>query len=106
MRTCKLWPMQHSVFIGFLIVILLYSQEIFAQDETFPGEVRTPYPTIINLSVEWIIQGDDNQNGLVTMQFRKKGADKWEQGMPLFRVPDGENTGFEVGNNIHTEFRC
>lgn len=82
----------------FFIVIFSNSQVIFALEKTIPGEVRTPYPTIINLAVEWIIQGDDNQNGKVMVHFRKKGTDKWEQGMPLFRIPKGENLGFKWKN--------
>ncbi len=65
-----------------------------AQDQTIPGAISTPYPTIINLAVEWAIQGDDNQNGIVTLQFREKGQTAWKQGMSLFRVPAGENIGF------------
>jgi hypothetical protein len=66
-----------------------------AQDQTIPGAITTPYPTIINLAVEWTIQGDDNQNGIVTLQFREKGQTSWKQGMSLFRVPAGEKIGFK-----------
>ena len=62
-----------------------------AQNETIPGEITTPYPTIINLAIEWKIQGDDNQNGIVSVRFREKGKTTWEKGMPLRRVPAGEN---------------
>ncbi len=98
MRTYKFWTLKHASLSVFLIVLFLFSQEILGQEKTIPGEVITPYPTIINLAVEWIIDGDDNQNGIVTLQFRKKGDDKWEQGMPLFRVPAGENIGFKWVN--------
>ncbi len=69
-----------------------------AQDKTIPGPVTTPYPTIINLAVEWAIQGDDNMNGVVTVQYREMGRSAWKQGMPLFRVPAGKNVGFKWGN--------
>ncbi len=36
-----------------------------AGNSTVPGEISTPYPTIVNLSVEWRIEGDDNENGQV-----------------------------------------
>jgi hypothetical protein len=83
-----------------LIIACLALQAIFmqAQDITIPGSVTSPYPTIINLAVEWIIQGDDNQNGIVTVQFREEGQKAWKQGMPLFRVPAGENIGFRWTN--------
>ncbi|MFH0756398.1 MAG: right-handed parallel beta-helix repeat-containing protein [Bacteroidota bacterium] len=73
----------------------------FAQNSTIPGEVTTPFPTMINLSVEWNIRGDDNQNGVVYVCYREKGEKSWKEGMPLRRVPAGENIGF-VWNNKHS----
>jgi len=61
-----------------------------AGNATVPGEVTTPYPTIINLAVEWMIQGDDNLDGAVTVRFRAVGEEKWREGLPLRRVPAGE----------------
>jgi len=48
-------------------LLMLAGVHCYAQDKTTPGEVRTPYPTILNLAVEWFIEGDDNQNGKVTL---------------------------------------
>ncbi|MEA2064486.1 MAG: right-handed parallel beta-helix repeat-containing protein [Gemmatimonadota bacterium] len=67
-------------------------QPLFAEDKTVPGKLTTPYPTITNLAVEWEIGGDDNLNGVVTVEYRMAGEKKWKQGMPLVRVPAG-NTG-------------
>jgi hypothetical protein len=58
---------------------------------TVPGEVRTPYPTVNNLAVEWLIDGDFNLTGVVYVEFREKGSSIWRQGMPLRRVPAGAN---------------
>jgi len=69
-----------------------------AQNNTIPGAVTSPYPTFINLAVEWTIQGDDNLNGTVTVQFREKNQTSWKEGMPLFRVPAGANLGFKWSN--------
>jgi len=79
----------------FVALTLFCSQLSFSQDVTTPGEITTPYPTIINLAVEWKIVGDDNQNGVVYVQFREKGTAKWQEGMPLRRVPAGEFTGLK-----------
>src|SRR5207253_3788670 len=46
---------------------------------------------IINNAIEWKIQGDDNQNGIVSVRFREKGKAAWQEGMPLRRVPAGHN---------------
>jgi hypothetical protein len=58
-------------------------------DATTPGEVTTPHPTLINLGVEWRIDGDDNLNGVVTVRYRAAGETTWREAMPLRRVPAG-----------------
>lgn len=73
---------------------LVNSKQVIAQNQTIPGELGSPYPTLTYLAVEWAIQGDDNQNGFVSVQYRQKDEKSWHQGMPLFRVPAGENIGF------------
>jgi hypothetical protein len=84
--------------IALSAIIFLGAPLLRAQNQTIAGEVITPYPTIINLAVEWKIKGDDNQNGVVTLQFRKKGTSTWQEGMPLRRVPAGENENFQWEN--------
>ena len=73
--------------------ILFFCNPLYSQNSTIPGEVKTPYPTIQNLAVEWYIQGDDNLNGIVKIQYREKGTGAWRQAMPLRRVPAGEMIG-------------
>jgi hypothetical protein len=74
-----------------LIVLcaLLLNCAVRAENATVAGEVTTPYPTIMNLAVEWAIKGDDNLNGVVGVRYRSAGADKWNEAMPLRRVPAG-----------------
>jgi hypothetical protein len=64
-----------------------------AGDAAVPGAVRTPYPTITNLAVEWEIDGDDDLDATCAVTFRAVGADAWREGMPLVRVPAGESRG-------------
>ncbi len=88
--------------ISFLLVnILVACTGIQAQDNTIPGEITTPFPTLKNLAVEWEIQGDNNLNGRVEVAYRVNGTKDWEEAMPLFRVPSGENIGF-TWNNKHS----
>jgi len=89
--------MKRALNIIFWLQLIIILPGI-AQKNTIPGAVTTPYPTLINLAVEWAIQGDDNMNGAVTVKFREKGAEEWSQGMPLFRVPAGQNIGFTWTN--------
>ena len=81
-----------------LLLLLLSGAEGFSQNKTSPGRLITLYPTLINLAVEWEIQGDDNLNGVVSVMFREKGKSDWQQGMPLFRVPAGQNLQFSWKN--------
>jgi hypothetical protein len=100
MRTLNLKSLKNSrlITICFFLTIILSGKLLFAQNNTIPGDINTQYPTIINLAVEWLIQGDDNQNGIVSVQFREKGDKEWEKGMQLRRVPAGENVGFKWVN--------
>jgi hypothetical protein len=80
------------------IFLSLIAQRSFSQDHTVPGKVVAPYPTIMNLGIEWFIQGDDNLNSYISVLFREKGKDQWRQGMPLRRVPAGQNANFSWEN--------
>ena len=71
-----------------------------ADNAATPGEVTTPYPTITNLAVEWVIAGDDNLNCVVNLDYRMAGAEKWLKGMPLIRVPSDD-----TGQFTHPTFR-
>jgi hypothetical protein len=86
----------------FLVILWLHISFIngWSQNNTIPGEISTPYPTLINLAIEWAIQGDDNLNGSVAVRFREKSQSEWKQGMPLFRVPAGTNIGFTWDNKF------
>jgi len=74
-----------------LLLLILAGIHTYGQDKTIPGEVQSPYPTIVNLAVDWYIKGDDNLNGEVKIQFREKGEENWQEGMPLRRVPAGNS---------------
>jgi hypothetical protein len=75
----------------FMILLLGISQLSIDRidDATHPGEIRSPYPTLTCLAVEWLIEGDDNENGKVSVSYRIAGDHKWLPAMPLVRVPAG-----------------
>lgn len=77
----------------FPAVLVLTALPALARNDTVPGEVATPYPTIVNLAVEWKIAGDDNLNGVVGVEFRRAGETTWHRAMPLRRLPAGESRG-------------
>ncbi len=74
-----------------LILILGFSllSPSRSENATIPGDISTPYPTITCLAVEWLIAGDDNENGKVEVSYRVAGDEKWLPAMPLVRVPEG-----------------
>jgi hypothetical protein len=67
------------------------------RNDTVPGEVSSPYPTLVNLSVEWPVEGDDNLDGTVTVAYRRAGDSDWKQALPLRRVPGGSFHGGSGG---------
>ncbi|MFC2076481.1 right-handed parallel beta-helix repeat-containing protein [candidate division KSB1 bacterium] len=73
------------------LLILSIITPTFAGNATIPGEITTPYPTIINLAVVWLIDGDDNNNGVVSVKYRQVGTDEWQSAMALKRVPAGQS---------------
>jgi len=75
-----------------IVLITSFITPAAAVDSTVPGELTTPFPTITNLAVEWVIEGDDNHNGTVDVEYRITGSSQWQKGMRLVRVPAG-NTG-------------
>ncbi len=61
----------------------------YPENATFPGTISTPYPTITCLAVEWMIEGDANENGKVEVSYRVAGEEQWLTAMPLVRIPAG-----------------
>jgi hypothetical protein len=57
------------------------------------GQFVVGDPTLICLGFEWSIDGDDNRNAAVAVQYRKKGTESWKEGMPLLRLQNEEAGG-------------
>jgi len=53
-----------------------------------PGEFIVEPATLTNLGFEWKIQGDDNHNAAVRVQYRKEGNSEWREALPLLRIGD------------------
>ena len=41
------------------------------------GNPQLERPTLRSLGVYWIIQGDDNQNAFIGLEYRKAGSSPW-----------------------------
>lgn len=68
--------------------VFSWSQGAVAADATVAGEVVVEPPTLINLGFEWPIEGDDNRNARVAVDYRRdgEGDGAWKHGMDLLRL--------------------
>lgn len=65
---------------------------------TVIGALTFPNPTLRNATVEWAIDGDANENGVVALRYRKVGEAAYRRALPLRRVPAGSVAGFSWKN--------
>ncbi len=63
------------------------------QNKVKPGQFVIGDPTLICLGFEWNIDGDDNRNASVRVQYRKKGTTSWKEALPLLRLQNEEAGG-------------
>src|SRR3954465_8943400 len=84
-----------------VMAIGAWASSALAANPTVVGELHVEPPTLENLGFEWRIDGDDNRNARVEVQYRKTGDRMWQRGMDLFRL-QGErvlsNVRFDVIN--------
>jgi len=57
-----------------------------ARNDVRAGELGLEPPTLRSLAVEWLIEGDDNHNAKVLLDYRESGASAWKEGLPLVRL--------------------
>jgi chitodextrinase len=67
-------------------------------DATVAGALTAPYPTTVALSLVWEIQGDDDLDGRVSVEFRERNGTAWLAGPTLLRVPAGSYQTFNWTN--------
>jgi len=75
----------HKLIISFTLLTLL-SPFLAAQETTTAGELIVEPPTLISLGFEWYIEGDDNRNAAVALEYRKASEGNWQEGLPLLRI--------------------
>jgi len=97
MRT-SLFPLTSLCALGVLCGL---SGRSFAENAASPlGEPVLDPPTLHSLGVYWIIQGDDNRNASVQIEYRKQGGKDWRNGFPLFRVEKGAHKTEKYGSKL------
>src|SRR3954464_6604095 len=65
---------------------LLVAAQALGDDRTTAGELSVEPPTLISLGVDWVIDGDDNRNASVAVEYRRAGEAPWRRGLPLLRL--------------------
>src|SRR5262247_3763696 len=82
--------MKKTVLLTFLFFLGLSRFAVAAENKVTPKEFIVDPPTLINLGFEWFIEGDDNRNATVEVQYRKKGQTAWKPALPLLRLQGEE----------------
>jgi hypothetical protein len=77
-----------KITAAILSVLALFSipAQAATVNKVMAGELVTDPPTLINLSFEWLIEGDGNRNAKVELSYCRKGETPWKSGMPLLRL--------------------
>jgi hypothetical protein len=76
------------MFLGIVCCVLNCNQFGWADDGVTAGQFIVEPATLHCLGFEWSIEGDDNHNASVAVQYRKLGRTEWKDGLPLLRIGD------------------
>jgi cysteine-rich repeat protein len=74
---------------GAILLALLLSPQVAHASPSTAGALTFPSPTVENLSIDWAVSGDSNNNGVVSVRFRQTGTTIWRRGPALRRIPGG-----------------
>lgn len=89
--------MRAAVIAGTFLVASS-SAAAFAQQASIPGATTSPYPTLTAISLDWLMTGDDDDDGVVNVRYRRVGDADYRSALPLARVPAGSNQGHSWSN--------
>src|SRR5947209_1681502 len=67
-------------------LLCLLAATLHAANGVEAGRFVVEPPTLICLGFEWEISGDDNRNATVDVNYRRSGANEWQQALPLLRM--------------------
>ena len=62
-------------------------------DRVTAGAASVEPPTLISLGVDWPIEGDDNRNASVAVEYQAVGEASWRQALPLLRLQNEQVNG-------------
>jgi len=73
-------------FLAATVLFFAAASAASADNRTTTGALTIDPPTLMALGFAWNIEGDDNRNARVTVNFRKKGTEKWQPALDLMRL--------------------
>lgn len=85
-------------FSAILILAALAPAWASAGNSVKAGKLVIERPTLICLGFEWRIEGDENRNAKVEVQYREPGQAEWREYLPLYRVGKGREVEPGYGN--------
>ncbi len=71
----------------------VFASRTYAEDRVTAGEPSLEPSTLISLGVDWPIEGDDNRNASVAVEYRRSGEATWHRALPLFRLQNEQVNG-------------
>ena len=75
-----------------IYMIFGFNQAVFGQDIVSSVRLYIEPPTLIAVGFQWYIEGDENRNASVEVNYRKLGENEWQEFLPLLRI-GGEKAG-------------
>src|SRR6267142_2042601 len=99
-------PQEHRMKIATAIIFLSIAWASFSwmpeagptssiRNKTKAGDFIVEPPTLLCAGFEWIIDGDENRNAGVSVEYRKKGGEQWQSALPLLRIGGEKVFGHE-----------
>ncbi|MBK7117478.1 MAG: hypothetical protein IPH71_15970 [Proteobacteria bacterium] len=75
-----------NILAGAAFLVAALPASSWAANATVPGRLIVDPPTLISLGFAWPIEGDDNRNASVKIEYRASGEEPWRNGLDLLRT--------------------
>ncbi|MCC6632699.1 MAG: hypothetical protein IT482_11600 [Gammaproteobacteria bacterium] len=75
-----------NILAGAAFLVAALPASSWAANATVPGRLIVDPPTLISLGFAWPIEGDDNRNASVKIEYRATGEAPWRTGLDLLRT--------------------
>ena len=80
-----------------LLTGVLVAATAAATDKVTALDIEIVPPTVVSGGVDWKIYGDDNRNASVKLEYRKVGAEQWQNGLDPLRLHNEDINAYPGG---------